>query len=72
MLHEGGLLSPSDSRSLEQFLIPCTFCDELVVVKGDDRPSSVGLVEIKIWLNKSTKYSLYLVRINRLKRLIPR
>ena len=39
-----------------QFLIPCVFCDELVV-KGDDCPSWRGslVVKFNIWLNKTRR-----------------
>ena len=47
-----------------QFLIPCTFCNEMVV-KGHDCPSWRGslFVEFKLWLNTTTRMLL--------KRLIP-
>ena len=39
-----------------QVLIPCTFCDELVV-KGDDCPCwrESLVVKINIWLNKTRR-----------------
>ena len=41
-----------------QFLLPCTFCDELVV-KGDDCPSwrKSLIVKFNFWLNKTSTYS---------------
>ena len=48
-----GFSLPATVEAL-QLLIPCPIYDELVV-KGEDCPSWRGsLVEIKIWLNKST------------------
>ena len=56
MLHERGLLCLRDTRSPTEFLIPRTFCDELVV-KGDYCPSlRVSLVvKFNIWLNKTRR-----------------
>ena len=64
MLHARGLVSATTEAL--QFLIPCTFCDELVV-KGDDCPSwRVSLVvKFNIWLNKTR------VQVPILKLLIP-
>ena len=55
-------------EALQQFLVPCTLCDELVV-KGDDCPSWRGsLVEkFNIWLNERDKKSI----VPNLKLLIP-
>ena len=52
-LRERRLLYQRQEKPCEvlQFLIPCPFCDELVM-KGDDCPSWRGsVVELKTWLN---------------------